>query len=91
MRVDRELRFGVGTHVDEIAVPADDGCIGKGAAQVGASTRFKSLEVRFSGVVFPGETITTDMWQIEPGKVVLTAKTERGEAVLSNAAAEVVP
>jgi acyl dehydratase len=53
--------------------------------------RFKSFEVRFSGVVFPGETITTDMWQVEPGKVVLTAKTERGEAVLSNAAAEVVP
>ena len=53
--------------------------------------RLKSFEVRFSGVVFPGETITTDMWQIEPGKVVLTAKTERGEAVLSSAAAEVVP
>jgi acyl dehydratase len=45
--------------------------------------RMKSFEVRFSGVVYPGETITTDMWQIEPGKIVLTAKTERGEAVLS--------
>ena len=51
--------------------------------------RMKSFEVRFSGVVFPGETITTDMWQIAPGKVVLTARTERGEAVLSSAAAEV--
>jgi acyl dehydratase len=51
--------------------------------------RLKSFEVRFSGVVFPGETITTDMWQVSPGKVVLTAKTERGEAVLSGAAAEV--
>jgi 3-hydroxyacyl-CoA dehydrogenase/3a,7a,12a-trihydroxy-5b-cholest-24-enoyl-CoA hydratase len=51
--------------------------------------RLKSFEVRFSGVVFPGETITTDMWQIAPGKIVLTAKTERGEAVLSGAAAEV--
>jgi acyl dehydratase len=51
--------------------------------------RMKSFEVRFSGVVYPGETITTDMWQVEPGKVVLTAKTERGEAVLSGAAAEI--
>jgi acyl dehydratase len=53
--------------------------------------RLKSFEVRFSGVVFPGESITTDMWQIAPGKIVLTAKTERGEMVLSSAAAEVVP
>jgi len=29
------------------------------------------------------------MWQISPGKIVLTAKTERGEAVLTGAAAEV--
>ncbi len=53
--------------------------------------RMKSFEVRFSGVVYPGETITTDMWQIAPGKIVLTARTERGEAVLSGGAAEVTP
>jgi acyl dehydratase len=52
--------------------------------------RLKAFEVRFSGVVFPGETITTDMWQVSPGKIVLTAKTERGQAVLTGAAAEVV-
>jgi acyl dehydratase len=51
--------------------------------------RLRAFEVRFSGVVFPGETITTDMWQVEPGKIVLTARTERGEAVLTAAAAEV--
>jgi acyl dehydratase len=51
--------------------------------------RMKSFEVRFSGVVFPGETITTDMWQVERGKIVFTARTERGEAVLTSAAAEV--
>lgn len=50
--------------------------------------KLKSFEVRFSGVVFPGETITTDMWQVAPGKIVLTARTERGQA-LSNAAAEI--
>src|SRR5262245_65171764 len=50
--------------------------------------RLKAFEVRFSGVVFPGETITTDMWQVSPGKIVLTAKTERGQAVLTGASAE---
>jgi 3-hydroxyacyl-CoA dehydrogenase/3a,7a,12a-trihydroxy-5b-cholest-24-enoyl-CoA hydratase len=50
--------------------------------------RLKSLEVRFSGVVFPGETITTDMWDVGSGKIVMTARTERGEA-LSSAAAEI--
>ena len=51
--------------------------------------RLKSFEVRFSGVVYPGETITTDMWEVSPGRIVLTAKTERGEAVLTGAAGEV--
>src|SRR5437667_3501101 len=51
--------------------------------------RLESFEVRFSGVVYPGETITTDMWEVSPGRIVLTAKTERGEAVLTGAAAEV--
>ncbi|HLK12838.1 MAG TPA: MaoC/PaaZ C-terminal domain-containing protein [Candidatus Binatia bacterium] len=51
--------------------------------------RLKAFEVRFSGVVFPGETITTNMWQVAPGRIVLTAVTERGEVVLSAAAAEV--
>jgi len=51
-------------------------------------TRLKSFEVRFAGVVFPGETLTTDMWQVAPGKVVLTARTDRGPA-LAEAAAEV--
>jgi acyl dehydratase len=51
--------------------------------------RLRALEVRFSGVVYPGETITTDMWQIAPGKIVFTAKTERGDLVLSAASADV--
>jgi acyl dehydratase len=51
-------------------------------------TRLKSFEVRFAGVVFPGETLTTEMWQAAPGKIVFTARTERGPA-LAEAAAEV--
>jgi multifunctional beta-oxidation protein len=52
------------------------------------AARMKAFEVRFSGVVFPGETITTDMWDVGGGKIVMTARTERGEA-LSSAAAEI--
>lgn len=50
--------------------------------------RLESFEVRFSGVVFPGETITTDMWDMGGGRIIVTARTERGEA-LSSAAAQV--
>jgi acyl dehydratase len=49
--------------------------------------RMKTFEVRFSGVVFPGETITTDMWDVGKGTIVFTARTERGEALSSAAAA----
>lgn len=51
--------------------------------------RLRSVEVRFAGVVFPGETITTDMWEVASGEIVLTARTERGGTVLSAAAARV--
>lgn len=54
------------------------------------SRRLKSFEVRFAGVVYPGETIVVDMWRTAPTTVVLTAKTaERGEPVLAAAAAEI--
>jgi acyl dehydratase len=42
-----------------------------------APARPTSFEVRFSGVVFPGAPLTTDMWQVEPGKIAPTAKTRR--------------
>jgi len=53
-------------------------------------TRLKSFEVRFAGVVYPGETIVTEMWQEKGGQVIVQAKTaERGEAVINSAAAAV--
>jgi acyl dehydratase len=52
-------------------------------------SRFGGLSVRFSGVVYPGDTIITEMWDEGSGKVVLQAKTQEGRVVISNAAAEV--
>jgi 3-hydroxyacyl-CoA dehydrogenase/3a,7a,12a-trihydroxy-5b-cholest-24-enoyl-CoA hydratase len=55
----------------------------------GDSDRLKVLDVRFSGVVFPGDTIITEMWKESDSQIILQAKTQRGEVVLSNAAATV--
>ncbi|HZR84315.1 MAG TPA: MaoC/PaaZ C-terminal domain-containing protein [Candidatus Binatia bacterium] len=55
-------------------------------------TRMKDFEVRFSGEVYPGETIVTEMWKESPTRIVVQAKTkERGTVVLSNAAATIAP
>ena len=52
----------------------------------GAVDRVAAYEARFTGVVYPGETIVTSMWR-EDGRILLSAKTaERGSPVLGNAA-----
>jgi len=51
--------------------------------------RLAGLTVRFSGVVYPGDTITTEMWDEGNGKIIVQSKTQEGRVVISNAAAEV--
>ncbi len=52
----------------------------------GDTAKVARYQVRFAGVVFPGETIVTSMWR-EGDKVLIQAKTkERGSPVITNAA-----
>jgi acyl dehydratase len=53
------------------------------------TSKFVCLSVRFTGVVYPGDTITTDMWDEGNGKILLQSKTQEGRVVISNAVAEV--
>ena len=56
----------------------------------GDPAKLKDFETRFAGVVYPGETIVTEMWREGASRVILQARTkERGEIALSSAAATI--
>ena len=58
------------------------------AEAAGGGSRLRKLQCRFTGMVVPGDTVTFTAEPAGPGKLDLRAVNERGEAVLSRAAAE---
>jgi acyl dehydratase len=54
----------------------------------GNPARFKEFRARFSGVVFPGDTLTTEGWHDSGGRYIIRCRTDRG-VVLSQALAQV--
>jgi acyl dehydratase len=54
-------------------------------ALAGDVTQFGGLDARFSGHVFPGETIVTSIWVERDGWLVKAVTKERGLPVLANA------
>ncbi|OAX41164.1 hydroxysteroid dehydrogenase [Rhizopogon vinicolor AM-OR11-026] len=51
---------------------------------------YKDIKVRFSGVVFPGETLITEMWRTGDRVIFSTKTKERGTTVLSAAAVTLI-
>ena len=51
--------------------------------------KMKSFHVRFKGVVFPGDTLTTEGWELEAGKYVIRTTTQDGREVLGNGLVEI--
>jgi acyl dehydratase len=56
------------------------------SALAGEPERMGGFQARFSGHVFPGETLVTNVWENDDRLIVATSIAERGGSVLSNAA-----
>jgi len=54
----------------------------------GEVERFKEFRARFSGVVYPGDTLVTEGWKDKDGRYLIQSRTDRG-VVLSHAYAKV--
>jgi acyl dehydratase len=47
-------------------------------------SRLKEVSARFTGVVFPGDTLVTEGWRIAPDRIVARVTTGRGTPAISN-------
>jgi acyl dehydratase len=65
------------------------GLLGTVAAEAaGGPEHIKRLSVRFAGMVVPGDTVTFKAEPVGGGKLALSAVNQKGEAVLTKAAAD---
>lgn len=55
-----------------------------GAALGNEPSRVSAYKARFSGSVYPGETVVTRIWETDDGVALEAVTAERGEAVLGN-------
>lgn len=55
----------------------------------GSPEKFKSFQARFSGTVYPGDTLITEGWEVEKGKFAVRCTRQTGDVVLSNGIATV--
>lgn len=68
------------------------GLLGTVAAEAaGGPQHLTRLSVRFAGMVVPGDAVTFAATAVEQGKLELSAVNQKGEAVLTKAAAEYRP
>jgi acyl dehydratase len=51
--------------------------------------RLKSFAARFTGVVFPGDTLIIEGWKVNTGTYIIQTRTQDGRIVLGNAKAEI--
>jgi acyl dehydratase len=58
------------------------------AEAAGGGARLRRLQCRFAAIVVPGDTVTFTAELAGPGKLELRAVNQRGEPVLTKAAAE---
>jgi acyl dehydratase len=54
----------------------------------GDPRRLKTFAARFAGVVFPGDTLTTEGWEVAPGRWLVRTRTQDDRVVLANSVAE---
>ncbi|MFA6221927.1 MAG: MaoC/PaaZ C-terminal domain-containing protein [Desulfomonilaceae bacterium] len=55
----------------------------------GDASRFKEFNARFSGVVYPGDTLVTEGWEDKGDRYLIRSRTHSGGVVLSHAYARI--
>lgn len=88
LHIDPDVAKSAGFHAPILHGLCTYGLAGRAAVATlceGDPARLRRLDVRFSSPVFPGDTVTVEIWREGPGKAALRAKViERDVVVLNN-------